>query len=458
MCLQRILWGNSLTALLFLAFSAVAEASPPLSSSAASSAASSAELNAELPDIAERLYSGDVTAEDFADISKRLITEDPLRRKALSDILLRKAEAILVSQPSADAANLRKASREIFGENSSEYVEMIRLFNVVDQTEHFAGTGNLTGFVNLRREMRSPSEKRLLEVKLARFMISSAEENIRNNRPVLALRQIAEIKPEWRTKNSNELAARAIAAINTNAALTIREAKFAELFDAQVVQGLIASIETFDPGVSSALAVIYAERTLDAAKSGSAGNADAFFSRVIKHRPDPNPDNDKLRLQLALIAGNSETREFASKRIYELKKSGKLSIVDKIKLLTSGYASVGVKVLVGLLLAILGFLLIFWVTAKYAPAIAKGLRRGKASSGYQREIQDAPTDEYSRLLEMFGLDDTASEEKIKKTYRQIVKDYHPDSAEKQDEETVKRFIELREAYQRILQIRSSWFG
>ncbi|MCB0345442.1 MAG: DnaJ domain-containing protein [Bdellovibrionales bacterium] len=71
-------------------------------------------------------------------------------------------------------------------------------------------------------------------------------------------------------------------------------------------------------------------------------------------------------------------------------------------------------------------------------------------------------DEYSRLLQLFGLDDRASKDEIKRAYRQLAKDYHPDrmqdkSAEEQAAAT-ERFDELKRAYDRILEFKQSQFG
>jgi hypothetical protein len=440
----------------------------PLTVSA--SPADDEELETIIGELVERYNSGNLSVDELiSQITKRkdlttssihllkeLDIDDVKTRKAIANRLIKDVEEILINQSSVNAGMLRKVARAILGEDSPEYTQILSLFNTVDQTEHFVATDNLAGLVSLRERTKSPAEERVLEVKITRFLTVSAEDNIEQHRPEFALRQLAQIRPDWRTKNTIELAARAIVSIERILSQSPAELKLADLFDEPGINNLIAAVQT-DPGVSIALASIFSERTLDSMKRGLVDKLQSDFDKVLRFRPDPNPENDRLRLELAFFVSNADTRAFATERIKEMNISGRLGLLDKLRLLLSGYASIELKVLIVLLVTLLVALLVFWLAAKNAPALAGILRRRRSNKGYMRSLDEAPVDEYSRLLAMFGLDDTATGDEIKKTYRQMIKDYHPDSAEAQDEETVKQFIQLREAYERIQQIRSSWF-
>lgn len=76
--------------------------------------------------------------------------------------------------------------------------------------------------------------------------------------------------------------------------------------------------------------------------------------------------------------------------------------------------------------------------------------------GYKKEVEYV--DEYSRLLDLFGLDDTATTEEIKSAYRQYMREHHPDTAEEKSAEETEKFIELKKAYERILKIKEGRFG
>lgn len=67
-------------------------------------------------------------------------------------------------------------------------------------------------------------------------------------------------------------------------------------------------------------------------------------------------------------------------------------------------------------------------------------------------------DEYSRLLALFDLDDSASVEDIKAAYRKVMREHHPDTAREQTPEEVEKFIELKRAHDRILEIKRGVFG
>lgn len=79
-----------------------------------------------------------------------------------------------------------------------------------------------------------------------------------------------------------------------------------------------------------------------------------------------------------------------------------------------------------------------------------------SAPGYLK--QPRKLDEYSRLLELFNLDDSASEEEIKAAYRQVMREHHPDTSKEQTPEEVAKFIELKKAYERILEIKKGRFG
>lgn len=88
---------------------------------------------------------------------------------------------------------------------------------------------------------------------------------------------------------------------------------------------------------------------------------------------------------------------------------------------------------------------------------------------YQKAVEDddsvpgylkgpSQPDEYSRLLALFDLDDSASVEEIKAAYRKVMREHHPDTAREQTPEEVAKFIELKHTHERILEIKKGAFG
>ena len=89
-------------------------------------------------------------------------------------------------------------------------------------------------------------------------------------------------------------------------------------------------------------------------------------------------------------------------------------------------------------------------------------RAKKRGVGYAEVVE--ADDEYSKLLAEFGLDDSASESDIKKAFRNLVKELHPDahgsSGQVTDEEgnVDRSFDELKKNYERLIEMRKSFFG
>jgi hypothetical protein len=77
--------------------------------------------------------------------------------------------------------------------------------------------------------------------------------------------------------------------------------------------------------------------------------------------------------------------------------------------------------------------------------------------GYMRE---AGEDDYTRLLKFFGLTDAATDEEVRKVYRERVKETHPDviSGVSSDKEACEKFHEIKTNYNRLMNVRKSMFG
>ncbi len=295
-----------------------------------------------------------------------------------------------------------------------------------------------------------------------------AQSNIDSGLPLLALRKLAEVPESERDEQTYKLAFKALES-TLDGLVTKRElgGEFWPINNANF-STLLNAVEQREAGARDILVKIYEWRTLDAVASGKADVAARSFDEVIKRRLDPNAENDALRFEIALEAKSSEAKDFAMGRIYELDSAGSLSYLQKLRLLLNGYYG-----------AVYSFLSYFCIIAlacsyfitKYVPnfgtiikrIIAQRSRSGKPgySPGYHQLSEH--DDEYSKLLKIFGLNDSATEADIKRAYRQMVKNYHPDTAvrtreEVEDIRAAEQFRELRQVYERILEIRRSWFG
>ncbi len=232
----------------------------------------------------------------------------------------------------------------------------------------------------------------------------------------------------------------------------------------------------------------------------SAENLLDSYRMLMDLRPDPNSSNVDLRMFAATHASTPDLVHFAVPRVEELRQAGLLGMGKKLRLIFSGYYGVFLPILVVIIILLFaggsaaGVLIFVKMKREEYAVMAEeeDFQREKSAAmstmkERARAAQSAPRkkdektgstfggkkprnyvnplrgeDEYSRLLTFFGLDDTATESDIKKAYRDKVKNFHPDSAGKDESTTEKDrttfFIEAKETYDRILEIRGSWFG
>ena len=108
-------------------------------------------------------------------------------------------------------------------------------------------------------------------------------------------------------------------------------------------------------------------------------------------------------------------------------------------------------------LAIIVFAVVIAMVVHGIVIESKKIKRGDYVRGYERNMGEQD-DEYSRLLKVFGLTDAATEEEIKAAYRKYVKENHPDSSRTSDPDHLKRFMEVKKTYDRLVDIKSKRFG
>ncbi len=260
------------------------------------------------------------------------------------------------------------------------------------------------------------------------------------------------------------------------------------------------------PELRASISKLYELRIRALVQAENANPLTDAYAILLENRPDPNEANNELRLWIILNADHDNVRQFAFGRLEELRHSNSLGKIDRLKILAHGYYGKGALIFFvsSFIIVLICVALVFIrpaVISGVSDVIAKAeeqrekkatVERAAQTSGRSRSSSGGPgssgsahektvrlkrpllslkersvpgyargpveQDEYSRLLEMLGLEDEASESDIKKAYRDRVKDLHPDAQRGQVSPQDESFIELKEVYDRILQIRASWFG
>ena len=288
------------------------------------------------------------------------------------------------------------------------------------------------------------------------------------------------------------------------------------------VSSLLREVAESNPAIRNLIASIYDMKIRAQLRADQADGILDLYTQMLEFRVDPSKENDELRVAIVLGAGSGDMRQFAIGRLEELRYSGVLDIPTKTRIMLHGYYGRGAPIFFissTMIVLVCLILMIFRPAfiAGVSDAIIRAEQRAKARSQKQSQKQSQRSsltksqvmprtavqqtresstttkmtrpppgheqqrdpkqsmfrrektipgyakgpveqDEYARLLTFLELDDDASESDIKRAYRERVKTMHPDVKGGDPNVPDEEFVELKEVYDRILQIRSSWFG
>ena len=291
---------------------------------------------------------------------------------------------------------------------------------------------------------------------------SLAQEHLDKKEPFLALKLLAEEGVLEISEESFSKIEKSLSIIKDLQSSDPAKINKDWLFDEKRISLLVNNAEKFKKELAKTTAEIFSNRIFYLLNENDLKTCEKYFQYILDRRPDPDNLNNKLRYQIALSADTPEEKLFASGRISELHSLNALSFYRHLRLFHLGYY--GWFRLFFFYFFILGFLLFsyFYFFNKRVfiklPSLAKSERDKPTEKpkGPKQELQ--LDDEYTHLLKFFGLSDTATEADIKSSFRQIVKKLHPDSKKERSPEDTEEFIRIKKAYNRLLEIRSSWFG
>jgi hypothetical protein len=415
---------------------------------------------------AENNLTDNNLSESLSELSQKGILNQSVIDK-LGKALLEEIEQIIIEQAVSGASAHVKLAKLLLPEDNKYRISLERRLSVAERVEHFVATGYFSQLEAVSKELSDPEDLTFLNVSLRRLLHKSARELLDANQPEQAFLQLVRVSDEVRTDKTEELLVETIVAMQKKPRKELLE-KWP--FTEENLQNVVQPIESHDIGMRSVVADLLSSRVLFLVEKDAIDEVTSIFPQVIKRREDPNLENNLLRLNIALRANSDRARSFAQGRLREIEQYGGLGIMDRVRLFWAGYYGTFViklfyfsSCLLFLSLILSKFNRLFLklkdiIMAYIDHQKIERAKRRKKLPGYMRDT--VSLDEYSQLLEQFGLTDAASEDDIKKAYRDIVKRLHPDRMRDslKDGNEVERFQELQETYDRIIEMKRARFG
>lgn len=469
---------------------------------------------AEMPldDLAEAVVNEGKTLGTVKPEIKKLLEDVPGFEQLVAEATSRALSAEGVAEDTSALTNLDSFIAETFSD-SSEQRQLLKQFAEIVRTAHeLAQSGDRAGLEALEAAAVTSSQKAVVKRYLMQSPPAPAEE-------VAESTEEASATPESTKSPYEQLREIARGEGGTPKERLVRFGKVLTLVSDGLAEGVLKSEEwPFDDAavrkaihalvgtnitMQQRLVELYEDHIMYLVRQDDGEKLRTFYFSVLELRPDPNELNNKLRLRIAFRATGDNARHFAIGRLDELKQARGISLLDRFRLVLKGYYGTAQPIVVltmVCLFAFAAFLKLFrWSGAvkdtheKYKRAKAFEEENLKQTEEFVREKQRASRpllgeqnrkryrepqeekfddkrgpgyfrpvdseDEYSRLLAFFELEDDATEGDIKAAYREMVKIHHPDrNPEGEKEEIEKFFQEIKEKYDRIMEMRGSWFG
>ena len=447
-------------------------------------------------DVVDRLrrsaQDGEITKVEFADSLLALgevnhaAIENPevlmLRFPGFADIigqrLVERVNKHVIDGKKDEISQLTFLAERMLGTSSSYTQAVQRAIELQKKYDELVSRGTVDTAAAFRAGLSTPEEKELYAPKLEQFMKQTISQRMNRGAPFMGLKNMASLgkisQPPALVTAVKELLNIIIEQAKSNkivwASSTLEEVR---------VDKLLSDLQKTDASFSNQLVEIYSLRAKAMAGSGSYDEVLTSLKQVVARRADPNEANTNLRREILFSLSGEAADGLAQSLIADLKSADALSFGDKTDLYFAGYYGKGTLLTMILLFV---FLLIASVAgvyflgkkvpelspdsifgrmqeAKRRRMIKKNEKRGV---GYTSVVEHE--DVYSKLLAEFGLDDTASESDIKKAYRQMVKEHHPDAhgaagrVVTEDGKTDRSFEDLKKNYNRLMEMRKSFFS
>ncbi len=345
------------------------------------------------------------------------------------------------------ALRISRLLGDLFGSEDSDYRNLRILQEQVNALMQEIETGQSRALQTFRTLITNSSIYKQELVGIFLGLTYQLSENLnKSGKPIESLILLSYIEPQWRTPKAHELVLTALhqAPVGDPALLAGAVAEFVEF------------VASKDSRVREALGEFFAGSFRRYLANGELVRAEDIFKKIVWVRPDPNQENDQLRLAYALALTRGGMRDQAFQKVLEIRTG--IKIKQHFELFLAGFYSSPALIL-GLLL--IPIILLFWIYLR----LKYNKRRAENADVLTEDIdepiftalsgkgKDPVLYQYERCLEIFMLDKDADIKQIKSAYRSSVKSVHPDINPDQNDEERARFIKLTETYEQMLKLR-----
>lgn len=360
----------------------------------------------------------------------------------------------------SDAQQLVTLSEQLFGEDE-QFTRTLRVtWLAVRSIVEDVDRGELDRLFALAEGSGASDEVRTL---LMSFVVGTlherAEKAIDEGEAGRAVGLLARVPLERRSDRTHELLYRALVELAPSDSSPL---KYHE------IEQYLQSVAVKDARIATLLAARFEDQIRYLIDQDRAEEVEYYLRRLVDLRPDPNAQNDRMRALLARSYLALE-RPGSAQRILAQMHTG-LTFGERVRINITRFLHDRTTLVVLAVMALVAVLVLL------DRMFGASRRLGEAFAGRAPEPEFEPEEpvepfveptfgraafrganpamqEYLRCLGVLGLDSNADIGSIKRAYRNLVKEVHPDAGAHHDEAASERFIELTRAYDRVLELR-----
>ena len=296
---------------------------------------------------------------------------------------------------------------------------------------------------------------------LSEALHAEAERLIAHSQPELALQALARTEMAFRRPTTHTLIRQALNSLGIDQVGVIND---------ESVARMLILVAQNDKRVLSAYLAFLTRSILGLLKAGQMEESAALLRMLETVRPDPSPDNDRLRISQAAAYATAGLRNSALRQLDRVKTG--VGLGGRLKLWFAGLYVGRVYAYFIFIVALTGLVALVAAQAYRLLGRSGGSVQGSGGEGdyvkgageegrsfVMQELKAGMAEklaEYNSCVMKLGLPPDADIKDIKAAYRTAVKLHHPDRLRHLGDgatEKAQLFIEMTEAYERLLVLR-----